>query len=151
MIHKPVSASIRVASSNVEMVEAIRQAKATLDIFFKAFDHPTKPQSGFHLKVQFEQDGQVEHIWLGDLQLGREAGSGVVANQARMAGFGFGKRVTFPLSAVTDWMYTDDGELAGGFTTKVLAKLRERYMADRLMSGLHRRFGPGSGQFQAFR
>ncbi len=144
MEQKPVVGVVQVPSGNDQMAQAILDAKESIATFLKAFRHPAPNQGGFHLKVRFERDGQVEHMWLGDLHLGSPSGthaSGVVANDVRLEGFAFGKRVEFEKSEVTDWMFTEDGEIVGGYTTKVLMRLRKRYEGERALSKLHRKFG----------
>ena len=109
-----------------EMTEAIRAAKSSMRQFLEAFQNPEPQQTGFHLKVAFEVDHKVEHIWLCAIDLEHGMPTGVVANETHLPGFVLGMRVPFETVRVTDWMYTDDNAMVGGFTTRALLKMRLR-------------------------
>jgi uncharacterized protein YegJ (DUF2314 family) len=126
---RPEVAVVQVRNDNDEIARAILEAKQTIGQFLAAFRDPKPGQAGFHVKVRFEVEDAVEHIWLTDLDLDSKPPSGAIANDGRIPGFDFGKRVTFQKAWVTDWTYTDNGEMVGGYTTKVLMKLRKRQMA----------------------
>jgi uncharacterized protein YegJ (DUF2314 family) len=129
MEERPEVAVVQVRSDNDEIAQAILQAKQTIGQFLTAFRDPKPNQTGFHFKVRFEVDDVAEHIWLTDLDLESKPPTGSVANDGRLAGYEFGKRVSFQKAWVTDWTYTEDGEMVGGYTTRVLMKLRKRQMA----------------------
>ncbi len=102
------------------MEEAIVRAKSTLKIFFDAFCNPTAEQTGFLLKVYFEDDQCSEHIWLADLEFTGPLPSGVIANEPSLSGLSFMQRIAFDPSQISDWMFVDSGRLVGGFTTRVI-------------------------------
>ena len=129
-MHEHQSASVLAFPAPVdEMAAATEEARATLQLFIDAFHAPKPNQSGFHLRVRFEVDGMSETVWLtglSDLTDSRRRPNGVLANEGRLAGFNFGKRVGFSLNQVTDWTYMEDGQMVGGYTTKALLKMRAR-------------------------
>jgi uncharacterized protein YegJ (DUF2314 family) len=90
--------------------------------FFDALASPAAEgrTTSFLLKVAFSEGGEVEHIWLADLDFSSPQPTGVVANEPTLRGMRFMERVGFELARVTDWMYVEDGRLVGGYTTRLL-------------------------------
>ncbi|MBD9416734.1 DUF2314 domain-containing protein [Pseudomonas sp. PDM16] len=99
---------------------AIEEAQSTLKAFFDAYLNPKPNQEAFLLKVQFEIDGEIEHIWMADIDPSAFPLHGTIANEPELPGLSFMQRVTFHPSQVTDWMYVEDGFLVGGYTTQVI-------------------------------
>jgi uncharacterized protein YegJ (DUF2314 family) len=139
MEERPEVAVVQVRNDNGEIAQAILEAKQSVGQFLEALRDPKPGQTGFHLKVRFEVEDSVEHIWLTDLDLDSKPPSGVIANDGRIPGFDFGKRVTFQKAWVTDWTYTENGEMIGGYTTRVLMKLRKQQMAFGFLEMLKKR------------
>jgi hypothetical protein len=69
MPHEEDPNVLGVRAGDPEMVEAINQARATLGQFLENFISPQPNQTGFLLKVVFEESGKREHIWMADLVL----------------------------------------------------------------------------------
>ncbi|SNS32540.1 Uncharacterized conserved protein YegJ, DUF2314 family [Granulicella rosea] len=128
-----------VSTQHEEMLVAIREAKRSIKRFLDAFAAPKPGQHDFHLKVAFrdEQTGEVEHIWVTDLDLSGDVPCGRIANQPRLKGLSFLQLVHFEKPRVTDWMYRENGHVVGAYTTRALARGLERDTT--LHSGLHRR------------
>jgi uncharacterized protein YegJ (DUF2314 family) len=112
---------VGIPADDEEMLEAINARRSIKD-FLGAFMSSKPNQKSFLLKVAFEDQVEVEHIWLADLELHSTPPTGVVANEQYLHGL---KRVPFDPAGITDWKYLEDGALVGGFTTKVL-KRRDR-------------------------
>ena len=75
------------------------------------------------LKFAFDGPaGQVEHIWVADLDLSVSPATGVIANEPGIPTLQYLQRVTLDPSRITDWMYYDGENVIGAFTTKVLEK-----------------------------
>ncbi len=131
--------TVPVSTQHEEMLVAIREAKRSIKRFLDAFAAPKHGQHDFHLKVAFrdEQTGEVEHIWLTDLNLSGDMPCGRIANQPRLKSLGFLQLVHFEKPRVIDWMYRENGHVVGAYTTKVLDRALERDTT--LHSGLHRR------------
>ncbi|MBX3420466.1 MAG: DUF2314 domain-containing protein [Pirellulaceae bacterium] len=102
------------------MEAAIDDAKSTIKQFFDAYCSPTEQQTGFLLKVVFDEGDQREHIWLADLDFSGELPSGVVANEPDLPSLTFMQRVEFDPSYISDWMYVDGGRLVGAYTTRLI-------------------------------
>ena len=116
--------------SSLELEEAIRAARGSMTHFLNAFRNPEPHQTGFQLRVAFEVDNSVEHVWLSAIeQLEGHVPTGIIVTKTRLAGFVPGLRVPFEEVRVTDWMYTDDNELVGGFTARAVLKLKVRAAA----------------------
>jgi uncharacterized protein YegJ (DUF2314 family) len=109
-----------VDSENERMDFAIDEARRTLRMFFDAYSDPKPNQTGFSLKVMFESNDDVEHIWMADIDASAEPLAGTVANETDFPGLSFMQRVTFEPAQITDWMYIEDGYLIGGYTTQVI-------------------------------
>lgn len=129
---------VSVHSENAEMSEAIEQAKASIGQFFQAFLSFDPKYSHFALKVRFEESGKGEHIWLTDLDFKTKPTTGVVGNEPRIKSLSYMERVPFTDEQISDWMYMENENLVGGFTSKVL--LRTQSKEGGLMGLLRRRF-----------
>ena len=99
---------------------AIEHAQETLNVFFNAFLSPQDNQESFLLKVKFEDDQNVEHIWVADINASTFPLQGTVANETNFPNIKFMQRVEFHPSRITDWMFIEDGFLVGGYTTQVI-------------------------------
>jgi uncharacterized protein YegJ (DUF2314 family) len=111
---------VSVTATDDEMNEAIACAQASLDQFFENLANPEAGQQSFLLKVRFEINGEIEHIWLADLTVSGLEMSGTVANEPRSVDLKFMQAVSFAPAQITDWMYLENGFLVGGFTTKAI-------------------------------
>jgi uncharacterized protein YegJ (DUF2314 family) len=103
-----------------EMTAAIQAARDSLGNFFAAFADPQPNQKGFLLKVCYSKGDRKEHIWLGDLDLSTLPGTGTVANETDFPGLAYMQRASFKPEQITDWMYFENDELVGGFTSRLL-------------------------------
>ena len=99
---------------------AIEEAQQSLRVFFDALVSPNPNQTGFLLKVHFEEDGESEHVWMADIDPSVMPLVGTVANETSLSRVEFMSRVSFGPEQITDWMYIEDGYLVGGYTTQVI-------------------------------
>jgi uncharacterized protein YegJ (DUF2314 family) len=113
-----------VLKENLELAKAIEAARTSLPQFIESFRHPARNQSAFQLKVAFEAGDLAEEIWITHLKLEGNRASGLIATANSLPGFHLGDRVSFDLRQVTDWMYTEDFGMVGGFTTRALLRMR---------------------------
>jgi uncharacterized protein YegJ (DUF2314 family) len=100
---------VSVGEKDPEMIEAIRRARESMPVFLEFVAQPKPTQRSFLLKVRFESGGEVEHIWLADLDLRSDPPRGVISNEPRLKMFRFMQQVEFEPTAVTDWMFVEDG------------------------------------------
>lgn len=111
-----------VEEDDVEMNKAIEKAKQTLDSFDYAFKNNTRVFTFFGLKKKFEENGNVEHIWIGNIQR-IENGKyiGVIDNlPEKILSVKLGDTVQIERKEISDWMYIKKSELYGGYTIRLL-------------------------------
>jgi len=112
-----------VSESDPEMTAAIQEARSTLSLFFDAFEFPSATQKHFLLKLAFDGPvGEIEHIWIADLDLSTSPATGVIANEPVIPNFQYLQKVTLDPSRITDWMFYEGDNVIGAFTTKLLQK-----------------------------
>ena len=103
-----------------EINAAIERARAELGTFEAAFNAPKPTQTKFGVKVALPHAGGVEHIWLAEPRMEIDSVLGIVeqtpayATQAKR-----GDLVRINRSAISDWMFLEDGSLRGGYTMRV--------------------------------
>ena len=74
--------------------------------------------------------GGFEHIWLKLERLEDEWVTGTLGNVPRdIPGHRYGDRLRIPVRKVEDWTYKRNGQVMGGFTTKVLMARQQRKKA----------------------
>jgi uncharacterized protein YegJ (DUF2314 family) len=108
-----------------EMCGAIQQARASIQQFFEAFAAPQPNQSQFFLRVRFSTQSEsgesaAEHLWLKQLDLNTNPPSGVITTTPYLLGLTHLQRVFFHAHQVSDWMYLEDDQPIGAFTTRLL-------------------------------
>lgn len=128
-----------VEEDDVEMNKAIEKAKQTLDSFDFAFKNNTRVFTFFGLKKKFEENGNVEHIWIGNIQ-GIEEGKyiGVIDNlPEKIKSVKLCDTVQIEKKEISDWMYIKKSELHGGYTIRLLR--------ERMTEGQRKKFDVESG------
>ena len=100
------------SSDDSRMEAAIDHAKSTIKEFFDAYCNPTTQQTGFLLKVVFDEGDQREHIWLADLEFTGELPSGVVANEPDLPSLSFMRK---PVCCVVGLQYASKNSLIVDF------------------------------------
>ncbi|MBD0724617.1 hypothetical protein B6A10_05445 [Flavobacterium sp. L1I52] len=113
-----------VQSSDVEMNQAIENAKKTLDSFDIAFKNNSRVFTFFSLKKRFEENGNIEHIWIGNIQgFKDEKYKGVIDNLPEIIkNVKLGDTVEINKNEISDWMYLKNSKLHGGYTIRLLVK-----------------------------
>jgi uncharacterized protein YegJ (DUF2314 family) len=130
---------VYVPAADAAMNGAIEKARSSLLGFRAALASPPSGSSGFAVKVGFPygNDASHEHIWLTEVEFSGDQVSGVVNNEPVDATqVRLGQKVTAPISAVSDWMYVDNGVLKGGFTVRVLLDRMSPTERDKTLSGM---------------
>jgi uncharacterized protein YegJ (DUF2314 family) len=111
---------VEVPKDHIAMHQAVIQARKTVGEFIAALKHPESGQQDFEVKKRFIQNGQVEHIWLSDVQFAGNRFQGRVDNQPRkIQGLKLGQLVSVKPNEISDWLYIDHGKLVGGYTVRV--------------------------------
>ena len=100
--------------------EAIAKAKATSGDFLRAFrEKPPGTKSFFVKKPYPTPSGGAEHMWISVLEETNGALKGKIANDAdETREVKMGQIVSFDISDISDWKYTDGKKLVGGFTIR---------------------------------
>jgi uncharacterized protein YegJ (DUF2314 family) len=107
--------------SDFEMEIAIAAAKSTLRQFDTALASNTYNSSTFSLKVEFPTKGGGEHIWVSSITVEDGDYFGIVANDpVYTKQIKYGDAIKIDKKKISDWMYSDNGILRGGFTVKLI-------------------------------
>lgn len=103
-----------------EMNAAMRKARDTLADFEKRLEQPPATQQHIGLKGRFEEDGNVEHMWIDGIEVTAEGYRGKLGNHpVHIKAIDVGSDVLVKRANVSDWMAIDDGKMVGGFTLRV--------------------------------
>ncbi|MDN5215520.1 DUF2314 domain-containing protein [Fulvivirgaceae bacterium BMA12] len=101
---------------------AIEKAKLTLHYFEKCLASPKKEQTYFSIKVKFEDEGKIEHIWLTKPSFDAERNLfGVVGNSpVNIKSVKLDQKIGVDSAFVSDWMIVENGRLIGGYTIRAV-------------------------------
>ena len=103
-----------------EMNAAMRKARDTLGDFEKRLEQPPATQQHIGLKGRFEENGDVEHMWINDIEVTAEGYRGRLGNHpVHIKSIDVGSDVLVKRENVSDWMAIDDGKMVAGFTLRV--------------------------------
>jgi len=103
------------------MNAAMAKARETIGDFLSRLQNPETSKENLSLKASFEEDGQIEHLWLNTITYEDDIFTGTLGNNpVYVQGLTLGQRVSIPLERVSDWMDIEDGRLIGGYTIQVL-------------------------------
>ena len=108
-----------VAGNDKEMNEAIEKANKTLSDFNSVLTNPKIEVKA--LKVKFQNQTDIEHLWLSDVKLKDGKYSGILDNEPEfIKDHKIGDTINVDRNEISDWMYLENGKLFGGYTIKVL-------------------------------
>ena len=110
--------------SNEELLRIAEDARRTLPIFFRHLSRAARGNEHF-IKYPFIADYDsgiaVEQIWLNGIHFIDGRYYGVLAGEPQyISGMEKGDTVRFNTDEITDWMYIEDGKIAGGLSIKYL-------------------------------
>jgi uncharacterized protein YegJ (DUF2314 family) len=113
------------SQSDGTLGEIRRRALAELPLFIRKLQNPAPGEGNFMVKYPFPADEgsgfRHEEIWLGELRFVDGRYSGVLINQPyHVSSCRAGDRVVFSINDISDWMYLQDGRIAGGLSVKYL-------------------------------
>lgn len=112
-----------VGDGNPVMVAAIAKAKATLGDFVAVLQQPRREQGGFAVKYPVKKAPGSEHVWVSDVRYSDGSFVGRLGNDPIDSPLRFGDPVTIPRDDVSDWMYLENGRLAGGYTIRAMQRI----------------------------
>src|SRR5262249_51459333 len=126
----------RFDGSDPAMQAAYRNARSTFRYFWRELSWEYRrivPGLGLSaVKAPFsdEDGGEVEQMWVGEIDFDGESVHGTLLNAPTHLRSGEkGDRVSIPLAEISDWMYSIDDEVYGGYTVNLMRsrmKPRER-------------------------
>ncbi len=104
-----------------EMNTAIEEARQNIGKFDIALKEKKNRFDNFCLKVCFETEEHKEHIWICDITIKNNDFFGVINNLPEyIIDINIGDTVKINKENISDWMYTDNGILKGGYTIRLL-------------------------------
>jgi uncharacterized protein YegJ (DUF2314 family) len=117
-----------VQNEDPEMNQAILKSRQTFDRFFDALTSNDTSNSSFAVKYPFRQDVQPtngpvsnEHIWLSPVIIQGDKICGIINNQPEYTDkVKMGDTVKIDRSLISDWNYTRNGKLMGGYSIRLL-------------------------------
>jgi uncharacterized protein YegJ (DUF2314 family) len=109
------------AADDKEMNAAVAAAKASFTEFDSAFRSNIYDSSTFFIKVRFPTAEGNEHIWAMNLTIDHGIYYGVVDNLPNLVtDVRVGEKVRIDTADISDWMFSDNGMLRGGYTIRVI-------------------------------
>ena len=116
-------AVVMVQRDDPEMKAAVLQAQSSLDEFAEAIKNPM-PDHSYSVKVRMEEHGEVEFIWLSNVNYDAGYFKGIVDNDPQfMEHVKLGDEHKAHANEVHDWLIVDgDGGLRGGYTVQLLQR-----------------------------
>ncbi len=107
-----------------ELKQAEDEAKSRWSEFINAFNGKSPDHEDFAVKTAFNTaDGDQEHMWVMVEVVEGNTIRGLLGNDPiNVPEMEAGCPVEIKQEAISDWAYTDKGELVGGFSMKVLMK-----------------------------
>jgi uncharacterized protein YegJ (DUF2314 family) len=116
-------AVFRIEDKDKQMHQAVREARKTVGMFIAALQNPKAGQHDFEVKKPCRKDGEVEHLWLADVEFSGHRFHGRVDNHPRkIKGLKYGDRISVNPEEISDWAFVDHGKLVGGYTIRVLSE-----------------------------
>jgi uncharacterized protein YegJ (DUF2314 family) len=108
-------------SADAGMKTAVANAQSTLDTFINALQGNKPALGNFALKIRFPGMGGAEDIWATNINITPSGFSGVINNKPQKTiKVKEGNPIKFTRQNITDWMYTENGKLRGGFTIRLI-------------------------------
>lgn len=126
---RSVEASISESADNVvtlqedddEINSAQVDARATFDRFWTRVSTDPSGLDAISIKVAVPHAGGSEHLWMtGCASADAQAFDCVVSNEPVEVPLKLGTRYQFERTAISDWMYRQDGMIHGGYSIRVL-------------------------------
>lgn len=112
---------VAVDVTDQEMNDAMSEAKATIDRFYKAYAAPTPKQERFGLKVALRSGSHIEYVWIENVRRTKDSIYGTLLNEPfHIKSQHLGDRIMVEPQDVVDWSYVDNGYLVGGYTLRVM-------------------------------
>lgn len=106
-----------------EMLEAVQQARKSVDEFIQALNENEDDQTRFAIKRKFTQGDETEYMWLLDVRLEDGVFDGQLDNDPRsLTNVRRGERYQVNKEDIWDWMIITEDGMVGGYSVKLLIK-----------------------------
>jgi len=118
-----------------QMDAATESARQHLDQFIEAFENREDRQLNFMVRKVYETEfGSKRPVWILIDQYENDTFHGLIdVPPEDMPSLQSGQATTVHRDAVTDWMYTDDGAIVGGWTLRVAIEQADPGRRDLIM------------------
>lgn len=122
-----------IPNENERMVWGIKKANLTLHYFKECIENPKSGQAYFSLKGKFEDEENIEHIWLQNPKFNTDGTIlGTIGNEPiDVTTVKIDEEVTISPDHISDWMIIENGRLIGGYTIRAI---RDAYSGKELVS-----------------
>ncbi|MCB2409864.1 DUF2314 domain-containing protein [Hymenobacter lucidus] len=108
-------------ADDLMMAAAQQESRKTIGEFITALKSGDTTAYNFGVKAAFPADGFQEHIWLGNLTVKGDSIYGVIDNEPEYTkAVIMGQRVAIHKDSITDWNYTKNSRLVGGYSIRVI-------------------------------
>lgn len=122
---------VMIGTTEPEMVDAIRTARAGLDDFLALANSPSTGTEQFKLKVMIRDGDATEHFWVVPFRPTGTGFEGVLANDPKVVhNVKAGQQIQFTRNQISDWGYSRNGRQVGSYTVCVLFKKMPPEQAD---------------------
>ena len=117
---------VSVSPDDAAMRAAEKEAKRTLPEFLNVLKEHAPPSRRLSVKVRFKEGKLSEYMWVTDLAIDGGKIRGAVANfPQRIKRPRFQQQVAIGIDQIADWIVEEEGQVRGGFTTRVLQAGRD--------------------------
>jgi uncharacterized protein YegJ (DUF2314 family) len=139
--------TLTLSQSDETLREISLRAQGELPVFIRKMQNPGLGEGDFMIKHPFPADEgsgfRYEELWLGEIRFDDGRYSGVLANQPyHISAYRAGDRVFFAIDDISDWMYTQDGQIIGGGSIRYLNEGIPELDRDAATSAWYERFSP---------
>ena len=117
----PEDKVVQVSATDAKMNAAIQKAKSTVNVFIASLQSPRPGQKDFCVKTPIKDVHGTEHMWLAPVTFDGKAFHGTINNDAEtVTTVKLGDHITVGPSGISDWMFTENGKLVGGYTIRAM-------------------------------
>ena len=115
------SLAVALPMDDASLKAATQRARATVGDFIGTLAHPKPGQADFSVKIELRDDGVAHYVWLKQVAFSGSDFSGTLGpDTSGMKDHRPGEAITIAAREISDWMYTEDKKLAGGFTLRAI-------------------------------
>lgn len=118
------SSKVVFAKDDAAMQRAFAAARETFRYFWRERAWEKRriiPGMEFaYVKAAFSDGGEVEYMWLSEIEFDGQYVSGVLVNSPRHVDARKGDPARVLLSRISDWMFGQDGQVYGGYTVQAM-------------------------------